>query len=263
MTHPLVSVIVITYNQSKYIAECIESIISQDYSNMEIIIVDDCSNDGSQEIINHYVKKYPSQVKVKYAKENKGITQNSNLGLSLCNGYFIAFTGGDDVFMPGKISKQIDWFKEDNTRSLCGHDAIWIDKDGNYLDKKSSDFIPISSGDGPCGIIKHGPPFPSSSMMFKASNIPEYFFHPKLRIISDWKFMIDIVSDNSSYGFIDGVYLKYRKHSKSITSQVSHIHYFDQLNTVILCLFHFKGKYLICWLAFFIYGFKRKILKIF
>ena len=261
MTYPLVSIVVVTYNQSKYIIECIESILLQDYPNKEIIVVDDCSTDNTKEILSEYIIKYHNILTVKFAPENKGITQNHNFGLSFCKGEYIAFTGGDDIFMPGKISKQVEWFSKDNQRSLCGHDAIWIDKDGNNLGVRSSELIPISSGKGPCGVIKHGPPFPSSSMMIRATNVPDYCFHPKLKIISDWKFMIDIVSDKSTYGYIDGIYLKYRRHSKSITSRIGFTHYSDQFNTFLLSLWHFKGKYLLCWIAFFIFGFRRKVSK--
>ncbi len=263
MSHPLVSVMVITYNQSNYIADCIDSILLQDYPNIEIIIADDASTDGTQDILNEYLIKYSSIVTLKFSTENKGITHNSNLALSFCNGKYIAFTGGDDVFMPNKIAKQVDWLEANEERSLCGHDAIWIDEFGNSLDIRSSDLIPISTGRGCCGIINHGPPFPSSSMMFRSANIPEYGFHPKLAIISDWKFMIDIVSDNSIYGFIDGTYLQYRSHSNSITNQRSFKLYSDQFKTFLLSLWQYRGKYLICWATFFIFGVRRKIMKYF
>ena len=58
MTYPLVSIVVVTYNQSKYIIECIESILLQDYPNKEIIVVDDCSTDNTKEILSEYIIKY-------------------------------------------------------------------------------------------------------------------------------------------------------------------------------------------------------------
>lgn len=259
MSHPLVSVMVITYNQSNYIADCIDSILLQDYPNIEIIIADDASTDGTQDILNGYLAKYSNIVTLRLSTENKGITHNSNLALSFCNGKYIAFTGGDDVFMPNKIAKQVDWLEANKERSLCGHDAIWIDEFGNDLDVCSSDLIPISTGRGCCGVIRHGPPFPSSSMMFRVDNIPKYGFHPKLAIISDWKFMIDIVSDGSIYGFIDGIYLQYRSHPNSVTNQNSFKLYRDQLNTFLLSVWQHRGKYSICWVTFFIFGVRRKI----
>ena len=263
---PLVSVMVITYNQSKFISKCLDSILSQDYPNFEVIIADDGSTDGTSNILNKYLKKYSGIVKVKYSKINKGITDNSNLALSFCKGEYIAFTGGDDIFMPRKISKQIDWFLENDKRSLCGHDAMWIDENGKNLNTKSSELIPISSGNGPAGIIKYGPPFPSSSMMFKSSKIPKYGFHPSISIISDWKFMIDIVSDSSAYGFIDGTFLKYRFHPQSVTNKMNIFEsftkiFYDQVKIFILSMYQFNGKYFLFWLAFFVLGLFRKIKK--
>jgi len=264
---PLVSIMVITYNQSEFISDCLDSIVSQDYQNIEVIVADDGSTDKTIEILNNYALKYAGIVKIKSSKTNKGITVNSNLALSFCKGEYIAFTGGDDVFMPGKISRQIEWFLENDKRSLCGHNAMWIDENGKDLNKNSSEIMPVSEGNGPSGIIKYGPPFPSSSMMFKASKVPEYGFHPKINIISDWKFMIDIVSDSSAYGFIDGTFLKYRHHPKSVTNQMNMLEiftkiFFDQVRTFIFSIFQFKGKYSFFWVTFFVLGFFRKIKKI-
>jgi glycosyltransferase involved in cell wall biosynthesis len=101
---PLVSLAIITYNQKDYLRECIESVLSQDYENIEIVIADDCSTDGTQDMLREYDKKYPNKFVLKLSERNQGITANSNLALFACCGKYIAMTGGDDIFLPTNYS---------------------------------------------------------------------------------------------------------------------------------------------------------------
>ena len=75
---PLVSVWMLTYNLKKFIKDCIESVISQNYNKIEIIIGDDASTDKTQEILKEYQKKYPDIIKLILHPTNLGITKNSN-----------------------------------------------------------------------------------------------------------------------------------------------------------------------------------------
>lgn len=100
---PLVSVHVITFNQAHLIHETLQSILAQDYANIEIIVADDGSTDGTANIISEYANQYPSKIIPLVAGPNLGITGNSNRGLQACKGKYIAFIGGDDLFLPSKI----------------------------------------------------------------------------------------------------------------------------------------------------------------
>ena len=94
---PLVSISIITYNQKEYLKDCIESILIQNYDNIEIVIADDCSTDGSQELLNIYKERYPDKFVLKLAKKNRGITKNSNAAHFACSGKYIFIMGGDDL----------------------------------------------------------------------------------------------------------------------------------------------------------------------
>ena len=94
-----------TYNQKNYLKECIDSILSQDYENIEIIIADDYSKDGTQDMLKEYNQKYPNKFILKLSERNQGITKNSNLAHFACNGKYIAWMGGDDLMLPSKIIK--------------------------------------------------------------------------------------------------------------------------------------------------------------
>ena len=87
--HPLVSIAIITYNQKEFLRECIDSILIQDYSNFEIVVADDCSSDGTQELLKTYKNKHPNKFVLELAKKNLGITQNSNKAHFASKGVFL------------------------------------------------------------------------------------------------------------------------------------------------------------------------------
>jgi len=132
MTKSLVSVLIGTYNRSKLLKRCINSILNQNYSNIEIIIINDCSTDNTIEILNEYVHKYPN---IKYINNNKnrGISYNSNLAYSLSSGKYIALIGDDDEWNDTKkITKQVEAFKKDKNLGIVT--TYWNDvKNGKII----------------------------------------------------------------------------------------------------------------------------------
>ena len=99
---PLISMIVGIYNGEKYIAECIESIINQDYSNLEIILIDDGTKDNSGIIADEYAKKDNRIIVIH--KENSGVSASRNRALDLAKGDYICIIDQDDVVSPNYVS---------------------------------------------------------------------------------------------------------------------------------------------------------------
>ena len=95
-----------TYNNGKYIKQAIDSIYIQNYENMEIIVVDDGSTDNTKEIVKSY-----KDIKYFYT-EHGGISHARNIALENSEGEYIAFCDSDDYWLPGKISAQMQYFKE-------------------------------------------------------------------------------------------------------------------------------------------------------
>jgi glycosyltransferase involved in cell wall biosynthesis len=103
MKRPLISVVIPTYNRSKVIGRCIENILCQDYENFEIIVVDDGSSDQTQEVVGKYLDK------ITYLRqENSGAGAARNAGAMVANGEWIAYQDSDDVWMPDKLSRQVE-----------------------------------------------------------------------------------------------------------------------------------------------------------
>ena len=215
---PLVSVHVITYNQKEYIHETLGSILEQDYNNIEIVVADDGSTDGTAEIILEYSRTYPDKIIPLVGGLNLGITRNSNRGLKKCRGKYIAFIGGDDLFLPGKLTKQVQWLEENENRVLCGHQVEVFYETGKKPHKLTRF---MTSGKGPQDVILNGPPFAATSVMVRATSLPEHGFEESLPTVSDFLLWIECLIPDKEYGFITGTYAKYRQHQNNISNQTS------------------------------------------
>ena len=130
----LVSIIMPSYNTGRFISETIESVLVQTYSNWELIIVDDCSTDNTDEV----VKNYLSDDRIHYIKNeiNSGAAVSRNRALREANGKWIAFLDSDDLWEPDKLNKQIA-FMENNDYHFSYTNYIQIKKllNKNHLQK--------------------------------------------------------------------------------------------------------------------------------
>lgn len=117
-----VSVCVITYNQELYIKQCLDSIISQEVSfEYEIVVSDDCSQDGTLNILREYYQLYPKIFKVLYNEQNLGVAKNYQRVLSAACGEYIALCEGDDYWTdPLKLRKQIDFLDSHQDYGFVG-----------------------------------------------------------------------------------------------------------------------------------------------
>ena len=95
MNKDLISIIVPCYNVSKYVSKCLDSLINQTYKNIEIILVDDCSNDNTRDILKEYLKK-DNRIKLICNKKNSGLSFSRNVGISNSSGQYIGFIDSDD-----------------------------------------------------------------------------------------------------------------------------------------------------------------------
>ena len=118
---PLVSVHLLTYNHAKFIAQSIESVVNQktDFP-FEIIIGDDCSTDGTSQIVNQFAAKYPQLIKVVRGEKNGGPQPNSIRILENCHGKYMAALEGDDYWIdPLKLQKQADFMEQNPDFAIC------------------------------------------------------------------------------------------------------------------------------------------------
>ena len=117
---PLVSAVIATYNDARYLPTAVESVLGQEYKPLECIIVDDGSNDGTTEI----VKRWIGDSRFHYMRTNHiGLSNARNLGIRAANGEFIAFLDADDWWEPEKTHRQVDFLLTDPELSSCWCDV--------------------------------------------------------------------------------------------------------------------------------------------
>ncbi|MBA3511524.1 glycosyltransferase [Sphingomonas sp.] len=214
MSVPRVSISIVSYNQESYIAEAIESAVAQDYPNLEVVVADDGSTDRTQEIIRQYALQYPNLVIAVLNSRNEGITRNSNKALRACSGEFIAFMGGDDVLLAGKVAAQIDWFLNDPRRVLCGHQVEVFYENGSRSPHPLT--RRLLSGRGAEALIRHGP-YGATSVMVRTDRVPSYGFDGALPVVSDQLLWVDVIRDDGLFGYIPGTFARYRQHDANVT----------------------------------------------
>lgn len=123
-----VSIIIPMFNAEKTIARCINSILAQSYRNIEIVIVDDGSTDGSKKIVTDYQRKYKNILY--YYQENMGVSGARNSGIVYAKGNLLSFVDSDDMLFPGAIEKMVCSQKKYHSDLVIGN-HVYVDN-GNY-----------------------------------------------------------------------------------------------------------------------------------
>lgn len=133
MKEPLVSVICLSYNHERFVKEAIRSVLNQTYKNIEIIVVDDASNDSSQKVIRKLVVEFPA-IQFLPIEKNVGNCKAFNLGFALSKGDFIIDFATDDAMMIDRIAKQIDRFQSlPQDVGIVFTDANYVNEEGKFL----------------------------------------------------------------------------------------------------------------------------------
>ena len=110
----LASIVITTYNRSDIVGKTIQSVLDQDYPNFEIIVVDDCSTDSTEE---YFKNNFVGKIKYVRHKVNKGVQFASNTGFKYSTGKYLAFTGDDDIWSDkNKLKKQVEIFENDKEK---------------------------------------------------------------------------------------------------------------------------------------------------
>ena len=126
---PTVSVIIPVYNQERFIAESVQSALSQTFKDLEVVVVDDGSTDKTPYIL----ESFGNQIKSIRLKKNKGAPVALNTGIRNASGTYLSWLSGDDLLLPEKLETQIRFFRDNPQMQFVGSDFYFIDADGNVL----------------------------------------------------------------------------------------------------------------------------------
>ena len=128
---PTISVVMSVYNAGRYLRDAVESVLSQSFSDFELIILDDGSTDDSPNVLKEYAARDP-RIRVT-VRENQGLTVTLNEGLAQARGEFIARMDCDDVCLPGRFARQLDYLRADPSLVCAGGHFELIDEKGRLL----------------------------------------------------------------------------------------------------------------------------------
>ena len=237
---PLVSVCIPAYNHEKYIAETIESVINQDYMNLELIIINDGSKDKTDEVIKKYEQKCQKRfVRFEYRnRENKGLSATLNEMVHWSKGKYFTACASDDVFLSTKVSLLVGLLEKlSDEYAVAFGNAIFIDDNSNeiYIDVNTGELSRQEEGTkffldfqvlqrncdlktgknfGSYETLLIGNYLPAMSFLIKLNNIKEVGAWTSGNTIEDWEMWLKL-SKNYKFAYIDEPVALYRWHENN------------------------------------------------
>jgi glycosyltransferase involved in cell wall biosynthesis len=221
---PILSVLLPVYNAEKYLASAIESILHQTYSNFNFIIINDGSTDNSLNILQSFAKN-DKRIQL-INRENKGLVYTLNEGLALIKTPYVARMDADDIALPRRFEKQMEYILNNKDCLLLGSRVIIIDSDGDEI-CEMGDYYSHEEIDQ--GLLeKKGQLIYHPSIIFQKDIIDQLGgYRSKYPHVED----LDLFLRVSEQGKIENLkepLLKYREH----ISKVGHLHYKEQMTEI-------------------------------
>jgi glycosyltransferase involved in cell wall biosynthesis len=216
-----VSVLVMTYNHAKFISKAIDSALMQETGfNYEIIVSEDCSTDGTRNIVLDYHQRFPGKIRLLLSDQNIHTNAVVTRGINAAKGKYIALLDGDDYWTsPDKLQKQADFLDSHSECSMCFHNAQAFNEDSNqqpwnWTAPNQKEFSTLDD-------LWGGNFIATCSTMFRNNlfeKIPDWYdsFFP----ITDWPLYI-LIAEHGKIGYINEVMGAYRLHSGGLYSPYS------------------------------------------
>ena len=217
---PRVSVLVPFYNQVGFATEAVQSVLAQDYRDFELILADDASSDVTVELLERLAETDPELITLLRAPHNRGIAGNFNAALAAAQGELVAWLGGDDVMLDGKLSRQVRVLDDHPEAVACVHDAEVFESASGEILGRFSELYNGRAGVRSGGIeLQFDPTYfmlPSATM-FRRQAAPAHGFDQRLRFANDWLWTVELLRHGTVIGMQD-VLVRYRRHGANITA---------------------------------------------
>lgn len=230
LEHPLVSIVVITYNSSKYVLETLESIKVQTYKNIELIISDDFSTDNTVEICNDWLegkKKYFINSKIIQAVRNTGIPSNVNRGVNEAKGEWIKLIAGDDILLENCIHVNVNFVKNRENVNFVFSKPIYIDDYGNELfndDLKKIDsndpFYHLNAKDQFLHLLTKHHPINPPTLFYKKKIVDDFGGFDEKFKNDDFPLYLKVTKAGYKLYFNNIETIKYRIHDSSFSQKI-------------------------------------------
>lgn len=207
-----ITVLMSVYNGEKFISESIESILQQDYTDFEYILIDDGSTDDTLSVLRNYALK-DERIKL-IEKNHSGLTESLNVGLNQASGEWIARLDADDIAMPGRLYNQLKYVKENKSVILTGGNCIEVNANGSFVKKH---IYPDDHNKLMSRLETWRAFFPHSSAFFHRENILRLGgYNRKFVRSQDWDLWLRI-GQVAQIGCLQMPVVKLRKHTGMIS----------------------------------------------
>ncbi len=222
MANPLISIVLPTYNGAKYIRQSIDSCLAQTFKDFELIIVNDCSTDGTAAIIEEYADK-DSRVRVIHNKFNKKLPLSLNTGFDAACGRYHTWTSDDNYYAPTALETMLDCFlQEGQNLGLVYSDYTIIDDSGTQTGTRTFNNI----YDGFANWLGCGACFLYKEEVYKANN----GYNPSAFLIEDYDFFMRAFLKVPFMYYPSHALYYYREHASSLTStQGDNVNYLSKM----------------------------------
>lgn len=226
---PLVSVVVPSYNHAKYIADTIKSIIDQDYENIELIVIDDGSQDASAKVIQEMVSACEKRFfRFEFrSRKNKGLCATLNEGIKWCQGKYYSAIASDDLMLPNKTSKQVQYLERNSNCIAVFGGLKMIDSDGRSFRSRPSK--PGSYEFSDIFLVKHS--FATPTQMIRLNALKNTGLYPEGLYIEDWYMWLKLSHGGARMDDLGEVLVAYRRHEGNMSSQLARM---DEARTIIV-----------------------------
>jgi glycosyltransferase involved in cell wall biosynthesis len=211
MSQPLVSIALCTYNGAVYLQQQLDTLLAQTYTDIEIVVVDDCSTDDTVAILKEYAENF-SQLKLHQNESNLGYVKNFEKAISLTQGDLIALADQDDIWHTDKIRLMVEAISD---HVMLYHDSEFIDEQGQPLNKRVSDVRNFYAGDD-SRVFLFENCVSGHCMLFKRGLVP-YLSGFNKTIIHDW-WLTYIACNIGSISYLPQTLVQYRQHHKASTN---------------------------------------------
>jgi glycosyltransferase involved in cell wall biosynthesis len=214
-----VSVLMPSFNYERYLPLAVNSVLAQTFSDLELIIVDDCSSDGSRAIAENYAR-VDDRVRTVFHTVNRGLAATRNTALAASSGKFIALCDADDIWLPEKLEHQLDAFRGREELGLVHSDALIMDAKGCLSGQQFSRLFhrknQRTSGDLFDELCRRNFICVPSVVLRREAILYAGGFEERLRSLEDWVCWTK-VSRNYQFEYIDAALVHYRMHSASLS----------------------------------------------
>lgn len=219
---PLISIIIPVYNNAKYLKECLDSVLSQTYTKLQVIAIDDGSTDKSGMILDQYALN-DSRIEV-FHNQNQGVSATRNFGLKQATGDFITFVDSDDLLEVDMYENLMDqFFKNDVEIVHCGYKRIRLDGT-SILVQGTNRIYEFSQTEGMLHFIK-GDMFTGAlwNKIYKSSILKNIYFDEPIKINEDVLFNFYAFQKAKKTIFVDKTFYHYYERENASTKRIQNL----------------------------------------